>query len=128
MNKLLPICADFCKAMYMILSIPKTYILTNAQYNITLSIDDATSAWDQVPWCEDTGSGLQPCRTIRSKDGNTSNKLCLHYHESDQNWPGQGCDCMLYLGVFRDSSDLVLLRGGNVCLKKTLKELEHAKT
>ena len=36
------ICTEFCKDMRMILSIPKTYILTNAPYNVPWSIDDAT--------------------------------------------------------------------------------------
>ena len=42
MNTLLSICAEFCKDMLMILLIPKTYILTNAQYNVSWSIDNAT--------------------------------------------------------------------------------------
>ena len=41
MNRLLSICAEFCKDMHMTLSIPKTYILSNAAYDVSSNIDDA---------------------------------------------------------------------------------------
>ena len=42
MNSLLSICPEFCKDMHLTLSIPKTYILSNAAYDVSCIIDDAT--------------------------------------------------------------------------------------
>ena len=42
MNKLLNIVTEFCNDMRMKLSVTKTYILTNAQYNVSWTVEDET--------------------------------------------------------------------------------------
>ena len=41
-NKLLNIVTEFCNDMWMKLSVTKTYILTNAQYNVSWTVEDET--------------------------------------------------------------------------------------
>ena len=42
MNKLLNLVTEFCNDMRMKLSVTKTYILTNAQYNVSWTVEDET--------------------------------------------------------------------------------------